>query len=76
MSESTHKEETVLCPVGRFFLGLQKGFNKKSAFRKHITQSRVEFLKAIKSLVEEKIEALEKKDTAGGEEKVTKIKVE
>lgn len=76
MGKEKVEKEMVLCPVGRFFLDLEKASGKKSRFFEHLTQSRVEFLKAIRSLVEEKIEDLEKKGTARGKKRVTKIKVE
>ena len=50
--------------------------SKKSQFFEHINKSKMEFLKAIKSLVDEKIEDLEKKDSSKQKKKATKIKVE
>ena len=75
MAKENKEKEIVLCPVGKFFLGLQNASGKKSEFFDHLTRSRMEFLKAIRSLVDEKIEGLEKKSTKG-KKKVTKIKVE
>ena len=75
MSKKKKEEEMVLCPVGKFFLDLQKASGKKSEFFDHLTRSRVEFLKAIRSLVDEKIDDFEKK-SAKGKKKATKIKVE
>jgi hypothetical protein len=76
MATKRNEEEHLFCPVGRFFSDLEKASGKKSQFFKHLTQSRVEFLKAIRSLVDERIEALEKKSDSKGKKKVTKIKVE
>ena len=75
MSKKKKEEEMVLCPVGKFFLDLQKASGKKSEFFDHMSRARVEFLKAIRSLVDEKIDDIEKK-SAKGKKKVTKIKVE
>jgi hypothetical protein len=75
MSKEKKEMEMVLCPVGRFFLDLQKASGKKSEFFDHLTRSRLEFLKAIRSVVDEKIEGLEKKRSKD-KKKVTKIKVE
>ena len=75
MSKKKKEEEVVLCPVGKFFLDLQKASGKKSEFFDHLSRSRVEFLKAIRSLVDEKIDNIEKKSTEA-KKKVTKIKVE
>ena len=54
----------------------KKALGKKSKFREHINRSRIEFLKAIRSLLDERIEELEKGPSRRGEKKVTKIKVE
>jgi len=71
------EEEAYLCPVGRFFSDLEKKLpRKKSKFREHLTRSRVEFLKAIRSLVDERIEQLEKEASAKDGKRVTKIEVE
>jgi hypothetical protein len=76
MGKEKAEKEMVLCPVGRFFSDLEKASGKKSRFFEHLTQSRVEFLKAVRSLVDEKIEDLEKKGASKGKKRVTKIKVE
>ena len=76
MAKQKTEEEVVLCPVGRFFLDFEKAAGKKSKFFEHLTRSRVEFLKAIRSVVDEKIEDLEKKASPKGKKKMTKIKVE
>ena len=76
MGKEKVDKEMVLCPVGRFFLDLEKAAGKKSRFFEHLTQSRVEFLKAIRTLMDDKIEDLEKKATARGKKRVSKIKVE
>ncbi|MFC1869593.1 hypothetical protein ACFL0H_15875 [Thermodesulfobacteriota bacterium] len=68
--------EEVLCPVGRFLSDLESGFGGKSKFFGHINNSRIEFLKAIRSLVDEKIESFEKKGSTRKGKKSTKIKVE
>jgi len=74
--KSEESGESLLCPVGRFFADLEKRSGKKSKFFEHLTRSRVEFFKAVRSVVDEKIETLEKRDAAGGKKRVTKIKVE
>lgn len=76
MGKKKNKEEKVFCPVGEFFLDLEKAFGKKSIFFKHMTQSKIEFLKAIRSLVDERIESLEKKSPTKAGKRMTKIKVE
>ena len=73
--EKKHKEEKYFCPVGRFFEDLEGLHGEKSEFFDHLNQSRLEFLKAIRTLVDEKIESIEKK-SARKKKKATKIKVE
>lgn len=76
MTQKKCEEHVFDCPVGKFFTDLDKIFGKKSEFAKHITQSRIEFLKGIRSLVDERIENLEKQRSTRGTKKRTKIKVE
>ena len=76
MPREKDEKEMVLCPVGNFFLELEKLSGKKSKFFEHMTRSRIEFLKAIRSLVDEKIEDIEKKSPGRTGKKTTRIKVE
>jgi hypothetical protein len=76
MGKERNERDTFVCPVCRFFQDLEKGSGKKSKFFEHLTQSHVEFLKAIKILVDEKIGALEKRKSPKGKKKMSKIKVE
>ena len=76
MARERKEADTVLCPVGRFFMDLERISGGKSKFFEHLNQSRVEFLKAVRSLVDERIEAIEKKDKKKSGKKATKIKVE
>jgi len=69
------EEEMVVCPVGKFFMDLQRLSLPKSKFFEHLDLSRVEFLKAIRSLVDERIEGLEEKKRSKQEKKATKIEV-
>ena len=76
MGKEKNENEVFVCPVGRFFSDLEKLSGKRSEFVKHLSQSRIEFLKAIRSLVDERIEGLEKKASKKDKKKGTKIKVE
>ena len=76
MGKEKNEKEMVSCPVGDFFSDLEKVFGKKSKFFGHMSRSRLEFLKAIRSLLDEKIECVEKKGTAKAGKRMTKIKVE
>jgi len=76
MAEKKNKEEKIICPVGTFFMDLEKALGRNSPFYKHMTRSRIEFLKGVKSLLDERIERLEKKDSKKTGAKMTKVKVE
>ena len=76
MVEKKAKEERNICPVGTFFMDLDKTFGRKSPFYKHMTRSKIEFLKGVKSLLDERIEYLEKKSSQKTATKLTKVKVE
>jgi hypothetical protein len=69
-------QEVVLCPVGRFFQDLEETAGVQSTFFEHLNKSRIEFLKAIRSLVDERIEHMEKKASHRGKKKASRIKVE
>lgn len=77
MSKKKDAEEKVfVCPVGRFFMSFEGKREKKSPFLDHLSKSDVEFLKAVRSLVDERIEILEKKEKKQGCRTATKIEVE
>lgn len=76
MAKKRNEDDEFVCPVGRFFSDLEKASRKKSKFFDHMNLSRIEFLKAIRALVDERIEDIEKKGSAKKEKKATKIKVE
>lgn len=75
MGKKKDKTELVLCPVGKFFMELERISGRKSDFFEHLTLSRLEFLKAVRSLVDERIGDLERKDSKGGKKKAAKITV-
>ena len=76
MVEKKGKEKNIVCPVGTFFADLEKTFRKKSPFYKHLTRSKIEFLKGLRSLLDERIERLEKKGSPKSGARMTKVKVE
>ena len=75
MSKEKNNEAMAVCPVGRFFLDLQAFSNRKSKFSSHMNNAGIEFLKAIRSLVDERIEHLEKGSRPEKQKKASKIKV-
>ena len=76
MAEKKSEQASPGCPVGSFFEDLEKVFGKKSPFFEHMTQSRLEFMKGLRSLLDARIEHLEKKKSGNPAKKMTKIKVE
>jgi len=76
MVEKKAKEDRIDCPVGAFFMDLERTFGRKSLFNKHLTRSKIEFLKGVKSLLDDQIERLEKKASKKTGAKMTKVKVE
>lgn len=76
MEKEKNEKKTQFCLVGKFLSDFEKAFGKKSKFYKHIMRSRVEFFKAIRSLVDNKIEVLEKKASAENKKEMTRIEVE
>ena len=75
MAAKKKEPQMTICPVGQFFMDLDKAFGKKSNFFKHMTRSRIEFLKAMRSLLDEHIDTLEKKKAPKKKKRMTKIKV-
>ena len=76
MAKDKQKEEPVICPLGKLLLDLQKSSWQKSEFAAHLNQSGIEILKAIRSLIDSRIEGLEQKAPRKPGKKATKIKVE
>jgi hypothetical protein len=76
MVEKKGKKERISCSVGTLFADLEKTFGKKSSFYQHMTRSKIEFLKGVKSLLDDRIEHLEKKGSKKTGAKLTKVKVE
>ena len=74
MAKQKHKEEIMYCPVARFFSDLEKVSERKSTFFDHLNSSRIEFLKAVRSLFDERIDSLEKMG-AKRSKKMPKIEV-
>lgn len=76
MTDEPTRDDVVSCPVGRFFSGLDRMFGKDSEFQTHMTRSRIEFLKAVRTIVDQGIEHLEKKSTGDDDPKMTRIEVD
>jgi len=64
------------CPLGKFFQGLEDVSRNAPEFMEHLARSRLELLKAVKTLVDSKIETLEKRKTPGKKKVARKITIE
>jgi hypothetical protein len=76
MSNPKKEHDRTGCPVGKFFTELDRVFDRKSDFFQHMNQSRIEFLKAMRSLIDAGIERCEKRDDKRDKPKMNTIKVE
>ena len=76
MAQKKNKEQMVVCPVGKFFMDLEEIMGRKSSFFEHMTRSKIEFLKGMRSLLEEQIDRCEKKGAKNSGRKMTSIKVD
>lgn len=76
MRRNEAEREKVSCPVGRFFADLEKRAGRGSKFFDHLSRSRLEFLKAVRSLLDERIEEMEKKGAGKGGRRAKRIDVE
>ena len=76
MARKNDESVSFTCPVGSFFMDMEKVFGKKSKFFEHLGQSQIELLKAVRSLIDDRIERVEKKGSSGPKRGTTKIKVE
>ena len=76
MAKKKEEAESMICPVGQFFTDLKKGPWNDSEFVAHLDRSRIEFFKAIRSLIDDRIDNMEKKRGSRGKKKATKIDVE
>ena len=76
MAAKKSEPQMAICPVGKFFIDLENVYGKKSDFFKYMTRSRIEFLKAMRALLDDRIDTLEKEKSPKNKKKrMTKIKV-
>jgi hypothetical protein len=68
--------EEAFRSLGRFFSWVEGRISPSSEFREHMVKSRIEFLKGIRSLIDRRIDDLEKRRSKKTEKKATRIKVE
>ncbi len=75
MSKQKNEIGMESCPVCRFFSNFEKISMLKPKLFGHLNQSGIEFLKAINSLIDDRIESMEKKGSPKAKKKMSKIKV-
>jgi hypothetical protein len=81
MEKTPREEEEITTEeafrsLGRFFSWMEEKVSPGTEFREHMAKSRVEFLKGIRSLIDKKIDDLERRHGKREGKKATKIKVE
>jgi hypothetical protein len=81
MAKKPREEEEITAEeafrsLGRFFSWMEEKISPSSEFHEHMAKSRVEFLKGIRSLVDKKIDDLERRQGKREGKKATRIKVE
>ena len=76
MPSKNNREEMCNCPVGTLLRDIERTFGKKSNFIDHINQSRIEILKAFRSLIDERIEDLGDKKAKTNPKKMKNIRVQ
>ena len=74
--ENDISTEEAFRSLGRFFSWLEGKISPGSVFREHMAKSRIECLKGIRSLIDKRIDDLEKRQSKKADKKATRIKVE
>ena len=68
--------EEAFRSLGKFFSWLEGRISPGSEFLEHMAKSRIECLKGIRSLIDKRIDSLEKRRPKKADKKATRIKVE
>ncbi len=68
--------EEAFRSLGKFFSWVENKVSTRSQFREHMARGRVEFLRGIRSLIDKRIEDLERGQDKGTGRKASRIKVE
>lgn len=76
MKNDQQERQAPECPLQRLLQDIERMTGRKSSFFEHLNRSRVEFLKAVRALVDERIEDLEKKAKPQKKKKAARIEVE
>lgn len=68
--------EDAFRSLGRFLSWLEGKISPGSVFLEHMAKSRIELLKGIRSLIDKRIDDLEKRGPKNADKKATRVKVE
>ncbi len=68
--------EEAFRSLGRFFSWMEGRISPSSEFREHMVKSKIEFLRGIRTLIDKRIDDLEKRHPKKTDKKATRIKVE
>ena len=68
--------EEAFRSLGRFFSWMEWRISPSSEFREHMVKSKIEFLRGIRSLIDKRIDDLEKRQPKKTGKKAARIKVE
>lgn len=68
--------EEAFRSLGRFFSWMEGRISPSSEFREHMVKSKIEFLRGIRSLIDKRIDDLEKRQPKKTDKKARRIKVE
>jgi hypothetical protein len=66
----------VGCPIGRLLQDFDSTFGESSAFGAHLQNARLEFLKAVRTFVDERIAALEKASGPKRSRRMTRVTID
>ncbi|MCX7823721.1 MAG: hypothetical protein N2260_09825 [Syntrophobacterales bacterium] len=69
-------EDPVECPVKQFISLLERSLGITSEFKRHIYNSRIELLKAFRSLLDKRIEDLEARVGSSINKQAEKVEIE
>ncbi len=76
MTKKESTKEKISCPIGKFISAFGKQIGINSEFHTHMKQSRIEFLKAIRTMIDKRIDIIHQEKNCADKKKVTKIEME
>ena len=68
--------EEAFRSLGRFLSWVEVRVSPSSEFREHMAKSKMEFLKGVRSLIDKRIDELEKRHAQKADKRATRVKVD